>query len=140
VCFVRWAPPYTRLTVFNLLIVSASQASVPFGQVGLLETLIGFWASAVGGFEIVPQFPTRILTSHERRDLEEQKDVLGKASRIGRTLRRASNEPDREPSSPSRKVYVWLPILRIPQALLPTALQDGSRNRDNMQSRPSSIY
>ena len=28
---------------------------MPFGQVRLLETLMGFWASAVGGFEIVPQ-------------------------------------------------------------------------------------
>jgi Uma2 family endonuclease len=49
---------------------------------------------------LCPKFPKRILTSHERLDLEQQKEASRKTSRIGQTFRRAPGEPGREPPGP----------------------------------------
>jgi Uma2 family endonuclease len=50
--------------------------------------------------KLCPKFPKRILTSHERLDLEQQKEVSRKASRSRSTLKRAPDEPGREPPGP----------------------------------------
>jgi Uma2 family endonuclease len=50
--------------------------------------------------KLCPKFPKRILTSHERLDLEQQKEVSKEASQSRQTLRRAPAEPDRERSRP----------------------------------------
>jgi Uma2 family endonuclease len=52
--------------------------------------------------KLCPKFPRRILTSHERLDLEQQKEVSKEASQSGQTLRRAPDEPDREHGSQNR--------------------------------------
>jgi Uma2 family endonuclease len=49
------------------------------------------------GSKLCPKFPKRILTSHERLDLEQQKEVSRKATRSRRTLGRTPDEPGREP-------------------------------------------
>ena len=50
-----------------------------------------------------------------------------------------NNLPRNHPAS-LRKVYVSLPTLRIPQALLPAAFEDACRRMGNMQSSPPPKY
>jgi Uma2 family endonuclease len=57
-------------------------------------------AGELEGSRLCPKFPKRILTSHERLDLEQQKEVSKEASQSRQTLRRAPDEPDREPPAP----------------------------------------
>jgi hypothetical protein len=45
-------------------------------------------AGELKGSKLCPKFPNRILTSHERLDLEQQKEVSRKATRSRRTLGR----------------------------------------------------
>jgi Uma2 family endonuclease len=52
------------------------------------------------GSKLCPKFPKRILTSHERLDLEQQKEVSRKATGSRQTLKRAPDEPGREPPGP----------------------------------------
>ena len=52
--------------------------------------------------KLCPKFPKRILTSHERLDLEQQKEVSRKASRRPGTFKRAPDEPSREPRPEGR--------------------------------------
>ncbi len=49
---------------------------------------------------LCPKFPKRILTSHERLDLEQQKQVSREVSGSRQTFRRAPDEPGREPPAP----------------------------------------
>jgi Uma2 family endonuclease len=51
------------------------------------------------GSKLCPKFPRRILTSHERLDLEQQKEVSRKATRASQVPKR---EPGREPPHTER--------------------------------------
>jgi Uma2 family endonuclease len=64
-----------------------------------LEGQMKFFSAAgeLEGWKLCPKFPKRILTSHERLDLEQQKEVSGKAIGTRRTLGRTPDEPGREP-------------------------------------------
>ena len=46
---------------------------------------------------LCPKFPKRILTSHERLDLEQQKQAARKSARTSQRLERS---PQREPGQP----------------------------------------
>jgi Uma2 family endonuclease len=62
--------------------------------------------SAAGGLEaskLCPKFPKRILTSHERLDLEHQKEVSRKTTGSRQTLRRTPDEPGRGPPGPEAR-------------------------------------
>ena len=50
--------------------------------------------------KLCPKFPKRILTSHERLDLEQQKQVSREVSGSRQTFRRTPDEPGREPPGP----------------------------------------
>jgi Uma2 family endonuclease len=50
--------------------------------------------------KLCSKFPKRIFTSHERLDLEQQKEVSRKAAGSRQTLKRAPGEPGREPPRP----------------------------------------
>jgi Uma2 family endonuclease len=67
-----------------------------------LEGQMKFFSPAgeLEGSKLCPKFPKRILTSYERLDLEPQKEVSRKASQSRQTLRRAPDEPGREPPGP----------------------------------------
>jgi Putative restriction endonuclease len=57
-------------------------------------------AAELKASRLCPKFPKRILTSHERLDLEQQKEASRKGSRGRQTPGRASGEPGREPPRP----------------------------------------
>jgi Uma2 family endonuclease len=61
-----------------------------------LEGQMKFFSSAaeLEASKLCPRFPKRILTSHERVDLEQQKEVSRKANRTSQVPKR---EPGREP-------------------------------------------
>ena len=56
-------------------------------------------AAELEASKLCPKFPKRILTSHERLDLEQQKEISRKATRTSQVSER---EPRREPPGPER--------------------------------------
>jgi len=66
-----------------------------------LEGQMKFFSKAgeLESSKLCPKFPKRILTSHERLDLEQQKEVSRKATRTSQVLER---EPRREPPHTER--------------------------------------
>jgi Uma2 family endonuclease len=69
-----------------------------------LEGQMEFFSPAgeLKGSKLCPKFPKRVLTSHERLDLEQQKEVSKEVTRSRRTLKRTPDEPGREPRPEGR--------------------------------------
>jgi Uma2 family endonuclease len=69
-----------------------------------LEGQMRFFSPAgeLEGSKLCPKFPKRILTSHERLDLEQQKEVARKGGPGRQTLERTPDEPGREPTPKGR--------------------------------------
>jgi len=63
-----------------------------------LEGQMKFFSAAgeLEGSKLCPKFPSRILTSHERLDLEQQKEVSRKTTGSRQSLGRTPDEPGRD--------------------------------------------
>jgi nucleoside-diphosphate-sugar epimerase len=88
-----WQYDYDKIPIERMLLAEAEVRTTIFR----LPAVYGPRDYRLRVWELCPKVPKRILTSHERLDLEQQKEVSRRASRSTGTFKRAPDEPGREP-------------------------------------------